>query len=386
MRISMWTDSYYPYVSGVTRSVATSRDRLNLIGHSVSVFCPSYPGATVEPGVYRFPSVKAPTKPDYYVAIPVNPKNLIALWELSPQVIHIHSPFNLGKMGLRLGSLLGIPVVFTFHTMYGKYSHYIPMIGEKASDLVESGALRTARTADAVIAPSSAIKAYLQEHNVETRTFVIPTGVDVEQFRGGNQTYIRSTFNIPTQLPVLLTCGRLGQEKNPHTLLQAFSIIQNTVDSVLVFVGDGPLKADLLNLARELGVAHRTIFAGKVPPAVMPHLYAGSDLFMFTSLTDTQGLVIAEAKSAGVPCVAVGALGVTDMVENGVDGFLCNNNPHDIAHKALLLLQNTDLLGKMKRNAMSNARKVSIEHSCEKLLDCYSEIYQTWEIEGLPDY
>ena len=170
------------------------------------------------------------------------------------------------------------------------------------------------------------------------------------------------------------------REKNPQTLLQAFSIIQNTVDSVLVFVGDGPLKADLLNLARELGVAHRTIFAGKVPPAVMPHLYAGSDLFMFTSLTDTQGLVIAEAKSAGVPCVAVGALGVTDMVENGVDGFLCNNNPHDIAHKALLLLQNPDLLGKMKRNAMSNARKVSIEHSCEKLLDCYSEIYQTWEI------
>jgi len=82
VHISMWTDSYYPYISGVTRSVATTRDTLKRMGHDVSVFCPSYPGAAHEEGVYRFQSIKAPTKPDYYVAIPANPKHLIALNEI----------------------------------------------------------------------------------------------------------------------------------------------------------------------------------------------------------------------------------------------------------------------------------------------------------------
>ncbi|MGI6163291.1 MAG: glycosyltransferase family 4 protein [Bacillota bacterium] len=377
MRISMWTDSYYPYVSGVTRSVATSRDTLALMGHDVSIFCPSYPNATSEPGVYRFPSIKAPTKPDYYVAIPVNPKHLVTLKETSPQVIHIHSPFNLGKMGLRLGGLFGIPVVFTFHTMYSMYSHYIPMIGQMASDLVEIGALGTARSVDAIIAPSSAIRDYLVDHNVKTRIFVIPTGIDVGQFQKGNQAYIREAFNLPDGLPVLLSCGRLGQEKNPETLIKAFSLIQKQTDSVLVLVGDGPLKEKLEKLSCELGVSHRIVFAGKVEPATMPHIYAGADLFLFASLTDTQGLVIAEAKSAGIPCVAVGALGVRDMIDDRVDGFLCNNDPYDIAQKTSLLLENPEYLNKMKSNAVSNAKKFSIEESCKKLADCYSQVLQT---------
>ena len=338
----MWTDSYYPYVSGVTRSVATTRDTLKRMGHDVSVFCPAYPGAVKEEGVYRFQSIKAPTKPDFYVAIPVNPKHLMVLNDISPQVIHIHSPFNLGKMGLRMGALFGIPVVFTYHTMYNMYSHYIPMIGQMASELVESGAFRTAKEADAVIAPTAAIRDYLLEHNVNNKIFVIPTGIDTNKFREGDAGYIRKAFDIPPEIPILLTCGRLGKEKNPETLIRAFSLIQKQIDCFLVLVGDGPLKQSLSELADELKVGHRTIFTGRLDPEVMPYMYAGSDIFVFSSLTDTQGLVIAEAKSAGVPCVAVGALGVKDMVEHNIDGFLCENDPKEIAFRTLSLLENPD--------------------------------------------
>ncbi|HHY12090.1 MAG TPA: glycosyltransferase family 4 protein [Firmicutes bacterium] len=373
----MWTDSYYPYISGVTRSVATTRDTLKRMGHDVSVFCPSYPGAAHEEGVYRFQSIKAPTKPDYYVAIPANPKHLIALNEISPEIIHIHSPFNLGKMGLRMGGLLGIPVVFTYHTMYNMYSHYIPIIGQMASELVESGAFITAKQVDAVIAPSTAIRDYLAEHNVRTRIFVIPTGIDTDRFRHGNPEYIREAFNIPSQVPVLLSCGRLGQEKNPETLVKAFALIQKSIDCFLVMVGDGPMQETLVKLAEDLGISHRIIFAGKLPPNIMPHMYAGSDVFLFSSVTDTQGLVIVEAKSAGVPCVAVGALGVKDMIENSVDGLLCENAPEDIAAKALALLEDPELLSTMKSNALANADKFSLRQSCAKLVECYMEIAQT---------
>lgn len=376
MRISMWTDSYYPYISGVTRSVATTKATLETMGHEVTVFCPWYPGANHEEGIYRFQSIKAPTKPDFYIAFPANPKHLIALSEISPEVIHIHSPFNLGKMGLRMGRLLKIPVVFTYHTMYNMYSHYIPLIGPMASELVEAGSFITANQADAVIAPSSAIRDYLLEHNVKTKIFVIPTGIDIERFRKGNPDYIRHTFNIPPQTPVLLSCGRLGPEKNPETLLRAFALIQRQIDCYLVLVGDGPLQRSLMELANQLDMAHRIIFAGKVPPDIMPHMYAGADLFLFASVTETQGLVIAEAKSAGVPCVAVGALGVKDMMEHNVDGYLCENAPEHIAEKALALLEDQELLSTMKSNALANAAKFSLETTCNKLLECYKQVIQ----------
>ena len=376
VRISMWTDSYYPYISGVTRSVATTKESLELMGHDVTVFCPSYPGTTHEDKIYRFQSIKAPTKPDYYIAFPANPKHLIALSEISPEIIHIHSPFNLGKMGLRMGKLLKIPVVFTYHTMYTLYSHYLPVIGPMASELIEAGSFMTAKQANAVIAPSTAIRDYLIEHKVRTKIFVIPTGIDVNRFRQGDPGYIRNTFNVPSGVPVLLSCGRLGPEKNPETLIKAFALIQRHIDCYLVMVGDGPLHETLVELANKLNVSHRIIFTGKTPPDIMPHMYASSDVFLFASVTETQGLVIVEAKSAGVPCVAVGALGVRDMVEHDVDGYLCENAPEAIAEKTLALLEDQELLTTMKSNALANASKFSLETTCSRLVDCYMETAQ----------
>lgn len=377
MQISMWTDSYYPYVSGVTRSIKLTKETLTKMGHSVSVFCPWYPETDPEPDVYRFPSIKSPTKSDYYIAVPVNPKHLMAIKEICPDVIHTHSPFNLGKMGVTVGNILDIPTVFTFHTMYNMYSHYVPLIGDNISELIEFGAIGTAKSVDAVIAPSSAIRDYLRERGVTTDIFVIPTGIEIDEFRNGDASYIGRTYNIPSDLPILLTCGRLGKEKNPECLLHAFSIVHESVDSVLVFVGDGPLIEELKELAEELNVSSRVVFAGKVSPEVMPHFYASADLFMFASLTDTQGLVIAEAKAAGLPCIAVGALGVNDMVEDGVDGFLCENDPNCLAQKALLLLQNPSVMESMRTNALSNAYAFSIEKTCARLIECYQTVRHT---------
>ena len=377
MKISMWTDSYYPYVSGVTRSIKLTKETLTEMGHHVSVFCPSYPDATTEPNVYRFPAIKSPTNPDYYIAVPVNPKLLLAIKEMSPDVIHAHSPFNLGKMGITIGHLLEIPVVFTFHTMYNMYSHYMPLIGENISDLVETAAISTAKSVDALIAPSPSIRNYLVDRNVDTEIFVIPTGIEVELFRNGDKSYIRRTYDVPDHVPILITCGRLAKEKNPECLLQAFSLIQKQLDCMMFFVGDGPLKQELVALAEQLGISHRIVFTGKISPEMMPHFYASADLFLFASLTDTQGLVIAEAKAAGLPCVAVGALGVRDMVEHGVDGFLCENDAKCLAEKALLLLQNRDLMDTMRSNALSNAEKFSIKKTCVDLLNCYQTVQKS---------
>ena len=137
---------------------------------------------------------------------------------------------------------------------------------------------------------------------------------------------------------------------------------------------DGPLREHLKAKAKSLGIENRTYFAGTVPPDLMPSMYAGADLFMFASLTDTQGLVLVEAKAAGVPAVAVGALGVRDMVIDGDDGFLCDNDAGELAQKAILLLKNPAMLSRMKERAAANADAFSKEAAARRILSCYSTV------------
>lgn len=374
MRITMFTDSYYPYISGVTRAVATLRQTLESLGHQVAVFCPSYPNTRQEDGVHRLPSIKAPTNSTYYVAVPpffgLTGRALATM----PDVIHIHSPFNLGKAGYSLARRHGVPVVMTYHTMYNMYSHYVPVAGRRVSKIVEGIAFRTAEAVDAVITPSNALAGYLKENGVRTPMFPIPNGIQIRSFQDGDSAYVRAKYGIPKDVPIIISCGRLGVEKNIDTLLDAFSLVAKAKDAALLLVGDGPLRERLKARAESLGIGDRTYFAGSVQPDLMPHMYAGADLFLFASLTDTQGLVLVEAKAAGLPAVAVGALGVKDMVAHGEDGFLCENDARELAQRTIGLLTDSAALARMKRKAAENAAAFSAEASARKVLTCYESI------------
>lgn len=374
MRIVMLSDSYIPYISGVTRAIAVAKDTLASMGHEVSIICPAYPGAEREDGVHRLPSFRAPTNSRYYVAYPLFPGLYGAIRRAKPDVIHIHSPYNLGRAGLAAGRHLGVPVVFTYHTMYNMYAHYVPLFGRSVSGMIERIALRVARSVDAVVTPSRTLAAYLTERGVRSPLFPIPHGIDVAEFQSGDPAYLRRTLAIPATSKVILTCSRLGAEKNVETLLRSFAAASKSVDAFLVLVGDGPLRGTLEALAQSLGVSGRTRFTGSVPPQRMPDLYAGADMFLFASLTDTQGLVVVEAKAAGLPAVAVGALGVNDMVVNGEDGFLCGNDPVELAMRTADLLSQPETLQTMQAAAKRNAASFSKEASAQRLLDCYQSV------------
>jgi 1,2-diacylglycerol 3-alpha-glucosyltransferase len=371
LRIAMWTDSYYPYISGVTRAVSTSKATLSSMGHQVRVFCPGYPGQEQEDDVFRFKSFRAPTNSTYYIGIPMSIRIRSELERFSPDVMHIHSPFNVGRLGLTVGRRMKVPVVFTYHTMYNMYAHYVPLIGKAASEIVEKMAFRVADSVDVVITPSSALADYLRSNGVKTPILPIPNGVPIEEFQNGDPTFLQRVYKVPSDVKVVLTSGRLGLEKNLSTLLNAFSLIARSSDSVLVMVGDGPERHNLQRLADSLEISERVFMVGTVEPERMADVYAGADIFMFTSLTDTQGLVLVEAKAAGVPAVAVGALGVKDMVIDGEDGYLCNNRPEELAEKVLYLLNNPDKLSSISQNAKHNAREFSREVYAKRLLECY---------------
>lgn len=374
MRISMFSDSYYPYISGVTRAVATAKATLESMGHEVTVFCPAYPEASTEPGVRRLPSLKAPTNATYYVAVPFFMGLQRAVASVDPDVVHIHSPFNLGRAGMRAARKLGIPVVFTYHTMYNMYAHYVPVFGKSVSKMLEDMSFRVARSVDTVVTPSGVTAEYLRSHGVSSPVVPIPNGINVAEFQSGDPAFLRSALGISPETAVVLTCSRLGVEKNVDVLLKSFALASRDTGAALVLIGDGPQRGALQQLASSLGVSERTFFAGSVPPSRMPDFYAGADMFLFASLTDTQGLVVVEAKAAGLPAVAVGALGVKDMVKHGEDGYLCENDPRDLAARTVSLLRDPGLLQTMKEKARANAQAFSREASAGKLLECYRSL------------
>lgn len=375
MRVAMWSDSFYPYVSGVTKSVDTLRKTLIELGHEVDLYCPNYPGTVDhDRGIKRLPSFPAPTNRNYYVAIPSVPGLFGEVKRSSPDVIHSHSPFNLGKRGIDIGRKIGIPVVLTYHTMYNMYAHYVPVIGQKIPPVIESLALATCRECDLVITPTKTIQEYLLEKGLKTPCMAIPNGIDLSPFSKTEPSRARQTYGIPEGVPLVVTSARLGKEKNLEVLLEAFAHSSKKVESFLLIAGDGPLKHHLKQLTADLGISRNVVFAGFVKPEFMPHIYAAGDVFLFTSLTDTQGLVILEAKASGLPAIAVAALGVKDMIRDGIDGYLCPNDPAALAEKVVYLLTNQGEREAMSRNARKSAQSFSREAQASKILDAYERL------------
>ncbi|MCL6609971.1 MAG: glycosyltransferase family 4 protein [Peptococcaceae bacterium] len=375
MRISVFTDSYRPYRSGVVQSIELFTRDLISLGHEVKIFAPSYPRHDKDRNVFRFVSVPAPTNPEFTLAIPFSLRLRPAMKKLKPDVIHVHSPFILGRLGARYARMLGVPLVFTFHTLYDLYIHYFPFAQGVAREITRRYYRDFCNGCDLVIAPTAVIADHLRNNGVTARIKTIPTGIDLESFKPGNNRYIHHKHGLPEETRVLLCVGRLGHEKNLQFLIDAFAMVRPAhPDTRLVLVGGGPEEANLKNRARELGIHDLVIFTGALDRPEVIKYYCSSYLFVFSSVTETQGLVLGEAKAAGVPAVAVRAFGASEMVRDGEDGFLTENTREDFAARLDLLLRDRELRDRMGEAALKNAALLSSRTSAQKLIRCYEEL------------
>lgn len=375
MKIGVFTDSYLPYISGVVRSIQTFTEELKNLGHEVFIFAPNYKNCKKENGVFRFASIPSPTNRDFTLAFPYSPKFKPTIHRLNLDLIHVHSPFLLGRLGARYARKLGVPLIFTFHTLYDQYVHYVPFARSFTKELAQRISRDFCNQCDLVIVPTNVIGEYLRNIGVHASISRIPTGIKIAKFQSGDREWMRQRFNISQNDKVLLFVGRLGQEKNIKFLMESFSLIKQEInDTTLVLVGGGPDEEDLKRKAKNLGIREKIVFTGPLPPEQVVHCYAGSNIFVFSSVTETQGLVITEAKAAGLPVVAVGANGVSEMVEHGIDGYLSDPEPGQFADKVCQILKNKELKDKMSHNARLNAKSLSSANCTAKLVDCYMEL------------
>jgi glycosyltransferase involved in cell wall biosynthesis len=376
VRIALFTNNYLPFCGGVTISVETLRRGLEQRGHDVWVMAPRFRGAPDgAPGVLRYPSIPAATYPEFPLAIPYAPAVTARVRALDVDVFHAHHPFLLGPAAGRLARRAGRPLVFTYHTRYEKYAHYVPL----TRPLVEAAAVRLstrfAARVDAVIAPSVVVRDELGRRGVRVPIAVVPTGIDLAHFRPGDRGTARRALGLPDGDPVLLYVGRLDREKSVDGVLRAFDLVASTMPRArLVLVGHGKEAERLRRLADSLAAAGRVTFLGVRAHDALPVCYQAADLFLFASETETQGLVLAEAAACGLPAVAVDASGCDEVVRDGETGLLTKRDPTALAEAAIgLLLDGQRRAGMAVRARDVAEREFDVRLQIDRTLDVYAD-------------
>jgi len=381
LNIAFFCDAYKPTCSGVAVSVETTAQELRARGHRVTIYAPRYNGYEEhDPNVIRFPAGHWFRARDFPVAWPLLPRASVRTGtrfrRANYDIVHSHSPFTIGTTGARWARRNGTPVVFTFHTLYHRYLHYVPAPSAWTRSYIVWWVRQYCRLCDHIIAPSRAVAQVVSHLAPDISRSIIPTGVDVARFAGGNRTALREQLKIDNDQVVLLYVGRLVREKNLEFLLRSLSPLlrQSSTRCVLILVGGGPALDFLRELSHDLGIADKVVFTGFVPPEKTPDYYAASDVFVFASRTETQGVSIAEALAAGLPCVVVGAMGAAEAVTNGVDGIVVPPREDALRDAVAQLLSDEDLRQTMSRKARELSPSLSQSRSVDALLELYRSV------------
>ena len=375
MRVGLFTNNYLPFRGGVTTAVETLRRGLLAQGHGAWVFAPAWSGPHRDAaGVYRYPSIPAPTYPGFAVPLPFSRQVGRAARGLELDVFHAQHPFLLGVTARRMARAQHRPLVFTYHTRYEKYAHYVPLPERLVAALAVKLACRFANSADLVVAPSARIADGLEAGGVRAPIAVVPTGVPLDLFRPGDRAAARRGLGLPEPAPLCLYVGRLDREKSVELLIEAFASIAGAVSGArLILVGQGSHEGALKRLAAASPAGSAIDFAGSVAREALPPYYQAADLFLFASETETQGLVLAEAHACGLPAVAVRAPGVDEVVRDGETGLLTKSDAQELADAAIGLLLDADRRLGMGRAARELAER---EFSADRQVAVMAGLYR----------
>ena len=381
MHIAYFTNYYHPVVNGVVRSVASFRSTLMKQGHNVFVFAQSDDSyKDDEPFIFRYPSLPLPLG-DISTAIPVSPFVDQLLPMLKLDVIHTHHPILLGQTAARKAAELDLPLVFTFHTQYWEYTHYIPFPQEAIQEFLKNAVHRWLREfmqkCQHIIIPSESMKDILvRDYGLHDRYSVIPTGTNLEPFLQADGKALR-VQNGWQEETVLISIGRLAPEKNWDTLLKAFAkVYEKHPNARLVVIGDGTARPGLETLASELEITDHVTFTGSLPFEEIPRYLKAADLFTFASVTETQGLVTIEAMAAGLPVVAVDGPGTRDIIEHSKQGFLVENDPDALAEGLNRLLSDSQKMKRFSSSALKKAKTFDVNELGRQLVGVYEQAVQ----------
>ncbi len=390
MKICMMTNTYLPHVGGVARSVSTFAEEYRKLGHKVLVVAPDFDGPKLPRRqaqiVERVAAIQNFNGSDFSVRLPLAAGLSDRLENFKADIMHAHHPFLLGDTALRIGASKNVPVIFTHHTRYEDYTHYVPGDSTTLKEIAINLSTQFANLCEGVIAPSESIAKLIRKRGVETPIAVVPTGIDVMGFAAGDGARARGRLKVPPGAFVVGHTGRLAPEKNLGYLAKAVALfLKDAKDARFLVVGGGPSEEEIKRICTEHGVADRLIMAGKQTGRALHDAFRAMDVFAFASFSETQGMVLAEAMAAGVPVVALKANGVVEVMRDGENGFLLPARAP--AEKFALQLGKIHAAKSLRRQfsraASATAQEFSQERCAQRALDFYGEIRKVTRRERL---
>jgi glycosyltransferase involved in cell wall biosynthesis len=381
MNIAIFTNNYLPNPYGVSGSIESFRKQFEKLGHTVYIFAPNYKNYKDDNlNVFRYPALDIKYKIKFPLAIPFSPKMNKIIENLKFDIIHSQHPNLLGGAAAKWAKKKNIPLVFTWHTLYDQYAHFVPFVPQKlASKYIINKAVKYANGSNFVITPTESVKKIINDWGVKNKNIeAIPTGVEEKFYQNPDRNLIRQKVDIKDYEILLLLVSRLTHEKNIEFLFDSVIKVLNNNSTVKFLVaGEGYLLPKLKNVAKENNLQDKILFEGIVEKENLKNYYASADIFVYASKSETQGMIVSEAMYMGLPIVAVDAPGVCDLVKNNENGFLVRESDDEFASAVQKLIDDKELRDKFGIESKKIARENFTDQVCaEKMLKVYESLIE----------
>lgn len=387
MNIGLFTDTYFPQISGVATSIKTLKNALEKQGHNVFIFTTTDPHikkGTVEPNVFRFSSIPFISFTDRRIAFRGFFEAAKVAKEVKLDIVHTQTEFALGMMGKYVAHRLKIPAIHTYHTMYEDYLHYVLNGHLLRPYHVKQFTKGYLKNMNGVIAPSERVEALLKRYGVKIPIRIIPTGVDIESMNEDVPHDVRKDLHIDKDAPVLLTLSRVASEKKINHILNVMpDIVEQFPNVRLVIAGDGPDVDVLKDQIERLTLENYVIFTGNIPHEDVGNYYRMADLFVSASDTETQGLTYIEALAAGTRCVVYD----TDYTEHVFDddslGRVFTTQSEMLKDILIYLKQGRSKIPQDKLGA--KLAQISSKHFGDQVYNFYQDVIKKYQEDHKED-
>ena len=382
MRIGFFTDGFLPQPNGVATSVSESAKELERRGHEVFIIAPKYPGyIDHSTNVIRLPSIKVLKLPETRLAPSFPDKSLGKIFSMDFDIIHGHSGGPITFLGREIARAKDIPFVITYHTLWNRYTHYFFKGKIVTPKLMERATKIFANRVDYLIAPTSRVEHELRSYGIKKPIAIIPSGIDIEKFQNSKKGFLRKKLGLGDE-PLLLFVGRLSREKSVEFLIRAFQdVARHAPGTHFAIVGEGQDKKRLEQLAKKIKVGKNVHFIGKIKNDEIHQIYPDATVFVFSSTTETQGLVILEALASGVPVVAIDDPAY-ECIKNGENGYLVKKDKIEFAFQTLAIINNNKLHSDLSIKAKLSSQEFSVKTMVDKLEPVYYGLLEKYNKES----
>lgn len=374
--IAFFSDSYEPQINGVVTQLNNLLEGFSKKGYRVMLVAPS-PDSKFRQienhgaKIFLLPSIALPTYEDYRITNFISNRIFREIAGFGPDIIHCHTPFGVGWIGIQAGKKLNVPVVGTYHTLLPEFLMYLPIPGLKTSKLAKGLAWKYTNmfygNCAVVTTPTGPMKKELESNGLKN-VHALPNAIDFDNF------YSARKKNYAAKKPRLIYFGRVSYEKNIEVLIYALKkLLSKGVLATLTITGSGPALESLKNIAKEEKISEFMVFTGPKDHMELPKFVSGHDVFVTASTIETQGLTILESMACGLPCVCANARAIPDSVKEGFNGYLFEPFDSDgCAQKLGKLSKSPALRKKMGQNSIKTAKKFSLNAVISETVELYN--------------